>query len=88
MDCPPGPRLHFLAVQDSLEVVVADLSPESGGADAELLRSQFSIAVIFAEAGHEEVTVDVVALGYVWKERRWSGRFRVHGGCHHVWARR
>ena len=49
-------------------MVVADLSPEGGCADAEFLRSLFSISVIFAKAGHEEVAVDVVAFRCSWKK--------------------
>lgn len=65
---------------NSLEVIVADLPPEGGGADAELLCGELAVAVILAKAGYDEITIDVVALGYVRKERRWSGRFRVDGG--------
>ena len=61
-------------------MIVADLPPEGGGADAELLCGELAVAMIFSEAGHEKIAVDVVALRDVRKERRWGGRFRVYGG--------
>ena len=77
----PGLWLRMVpAIQSSLQVVVADFSPEGGGADAELQRSLFTISVIFAKTRYQKIAVDVVAFRDVRKEGRWSGRFRVRGG--------
>ena len=42
-------------------MIVADLPPEGGGADAELLCGELAVAVILAKAGYDEKTsFDVV----------------------------
>ena len=43
-------------------MIVADLPPEGGGADAELLCGELPAAVVFTKAGYDEITIDVVTF--------------------------